>query len=433
MKIKTILSIIVLALCITILGGCDNSGSGDITIKTMSMFGGKDSHGTTYQNIISQFEKDNKGVKIEDNSASSDEIWKSSVLSSFYSGSQPDVLYFFNGATAKPLVDNGYVVSIADIQKEYPEYAKNISPSVLDPYCIPLSGFVEGIFVNKALFTGDLAPYLEKTNWSWTDFMTVCSKLKDNDITPVALGGENEPHYWIEHLILAMNGKEAYNSIPKAADFDGTTAKGWVDALKLFNTLADAGVFGATKGIQQADSAKTLFKTGKAAMYLDGSWFAGQLENSDGTKADGVTIEPKNIGLVPFPSISKSMGGQEKVYMQSGFTSGFYISKKAWDNEQKRDLVVDFVMKMTSTAAITEFCKAAGGAPADPSVDLSATQTPLQQSITGLPNRTQDSTLPLSDAAKSGSFQNLVMGISSYINWNETGALTALKAFANAQ
>ena len=125
---RKLLSLVLFSLFVIMIAGC---GKGDVEIKTMSMFGGTDPHAETYEALLAAFEKKHDitifelpvgGSRVDlcninDNSATSDEIWKTSVLTAFYSGVEPDVLFYFTGEVAKPLVTNDYVVSIEEIRK----------------------------------------------------------------------------------------------------------------------------------------------------------------------------------------------------------------------------------------------------------------------------------------------------------------------------
>lgn len=419
---KIFLSLLSLFL-IVVLAACGNSN--EVTeLRTVSMFGGTDPNATVYQEIIQNFEADT-GVTIRDTSATANEIWKTSVVSSFYSGTEPDVLFFFTGATAAPFVDNDMVVSIEEIRAEYPEYAANISDSVLDPYAIPIKGFVEGVFVNTDLFTGELASYLDKEVWSWQDFHDIADELISRDIIPFAFGAEDVPHYWIEHLVLGFNGPDAFFNIPEPGSFAGNsaTAEGekWVESLNMLNQLADEGWFGDTRGNQNNEIANQLFKTGQAAMILDGSWFAGGIA--------GTSVDPDNTIMVPFPAIPESEGGLNQYYMQSGFTSGFYITRQAWEDEAKRDLAVDFINAMTNTEAIEAYA-GLGGIPSDPSAVIENLNG-ISISMNTMPARTAAATLPLSDAATAGSFTELVKKSAAYLDGSLDEIIEALESFAN--
>jgi len=421
-KILLVTLLLVASFSLTACGGNND----EVELNTVSMFGGTDPNATVYQELITEFEEA-QGVSINDNSATSNEIWKTSVVSSFYSGTEPDVLFFFTGETAAPFVDNDYVVSIEEIRKEYPEYASNVSESVMDPYAVPIKGFVEGVFVNTELFTGNLAPYLDKEVWSWEDYQDIADLLIANGKTPFAFGAVDVPHYWIEHLILGFNGPDAFSNIPAATDFEAATLTGeassWIKALETIGTLADDGWFGPTNGNQSNEVANQAFKDGNSAMILDGSWFAGGLE--------GTSVDPDKVIMMPFPAIPTSLGGQGEVYMQSGFTSGFYITRSAWEDEARRELAVEFITAMTSTDAIGKYASL-GGIPADSTVDLGE-QTGIQLSMNTMPARTEAATLPLSDAAEAGSFAQLVSGANYYITSNLEGIRQALIDFAELQ
>lgn len=406
------------------LAACGNGSNEATELRTVSMFGGTDPNATVYQDIIDRFETD-YGVSINDTSATSNEIWKTSVVSSFYSGTEPDVLFFFTGATAAPFVENDMVVSIEEIREEYPDYASNISENVMDPYAVPIKGFVEGIFVNTELFTGNLETYLDKDVWTWQDFHDIADELISRDIIPFAFGAEDVPHYWIEHLVLGFNGPEAFFNIPEPGSFSGATATAegekWVEALSMLDQLADEGWFGDTRGNQKNEIANQLFKTGQAAMILDGSWFAGGIE--------GTSVDPDKTMMVPFPAIPESEGGMNQYYMQSGFTSGFYITRQAWEDEAKRELAVDFITEMTKTESIVAYAEL-GGIPSDPSAVVDNLNG-ISVSMNGMPARTDTATLPLSDASAAGSFTELVKKSAAYLEGSRDEIIEALESFAN--
>jgi raffinose/stachyose/melibiose transport system substrate-binding protein len=85
-------------------------------------------------------------------------------------------------------------------------------------------------------------------------------------------------------------------------------------------------------------------------MRVDGSWFSGSV------------TKPNTTTVVPFPAYSSS--GKDPSDIISGFSSGFYITKKAWNDPAKRAAAVNFVETLSSTAAITDFVNAGGGTPA---------------------------------------------------------------------
>lgn len=64
-------------------------------------------------------------------------------------------------------------------------------------------------------------------------------------------------------------------------------------------------------------------------MYLDGSWFSVVDASTEGAK-----VTEEDVEVVPFPSYTESTNKPGTVL--SGYTSGWYISRKCWDDKDKR-------------------------------------------------------------------------------------------------
>jgi raffinose/stachyose/melibiose transport system substrate-binding protein len=110
--------------------------------------------------------------------------------------------------------------------------------------------------------------------------------------------------------------------------------------------LRDAGAFPKDTDVIKDADAGNLFKNKISAMQLDGSWFA-----------NGVS-DKKNTTIVAFPTVPGGMKAPSDII--AGFSSGFYITKKAWNDPDKRKAAVDFVMTHTSTASIAKYWGGAG-------------------------------------------------------------------------
>lgn len=380
-----------------------------VELNTVSMFGGTDANRIVYESEIYKFQTAH-GIKVKDKSQSADEEWKASVIASFDSGNEPDVLQFFTGETAKPFVDAGLVMSIEDIRKEYPNYAKNIDESVLGCHSVPTTGFVEGIFVNKDHFKSDEAKaYLEKDAWTWDEFKELCAILaEDNadvdDYAPIAYG-QNIPHYWIDHLVIAMLGPDYYNVIKGDNGADKLT-----EALLKLSEIKDYLSYDESE-----EFSSQAFLDGKYTFQLDGSWFSGR-------------ISLENVTVYPFPTVVEEYGSP----LLSGFTSGFYITKKAWDNPEKRELAVKFVEALTSQETLSKFVTYGGGFAAD-SEAKPANETPIAEALRLLAPRADFPILPLGDASVAGTYAGLVEVQASFVNNQEDIARAAVVTYINGQ
>jgi ABC-type glycerol-3-phosphate transport system substrate-binding protein len=163
------------------------------------------------------------------------------------------------------------------------------------------SQIIPMVFYNKTLFTKAGISEPPKT---WADFLTVCGKLKAARITPIELGG-GDPFAASMPLtgvlsadVLGKNPnwlQDRYAGKVKFTDANVQTS------VAKYRVLAKNGYFEAgALGVKYADSI-TNFTSGKAAMYMMGSWFLGAVPK-DHADDFGAFMTPTDDGslVVPF-------------------------------------------------------------------------------------------------------------------------------------
>ena len=74
----------------------DSGSQGGVTIQVTTTYAGEDSNAQNYKDAVAAWEA-KTGNKVEDSSATSDETFKSRVITDFEAGSEPDVLFYFDG------------------------------------------------------------------------------------------------------------------------------------------------------------------------------------------------------------------------------------------------------------------------------------------------------------------------------------------------
>ena len=122
---KKLVSILTsLILVAGIVSGCgkqENKNTGEvnkpkeITLKTVSMFGGTDPNAKTYQALNKAFTSANPYVTIEDDSTTSNNEWKTKIAADFAVGNEPDVLFFFTDAQANDVLKANKFVTVDEI------------------------------------------------------------------------------------------------------------------------------------------------------------------------------------------------------------------------------------------------------------------------------------------------------------------------------
>lgn len=331
---------------------------GPVELEVVTTFAGNDDNAQDYKKFYQEWEQ-KTGNKVADMSATSDETFKTRVVTDFETGSEPDVLFFFNGADANSFIEAGKVVSIDEIQAEYPDFASNldigrIPASLVDDkvYAIPVKGFWEGMFVNMEVLE---AAGVEKpgTDYTWDMFLADCEKIKAAGYAPIAAALGNIPHYWWEFCIFNHTGTENHLNIPLNTEEEA--GKAWVQGMEDIKALYEAGYFPENTLSATDDETFAMFTEGKAAFLIDGSWKVGgivqacQSDPEDASTLDTEKLSKFDVTYVP------AAEGRKATDLIGGMSMGYYITKKAWDDPATRAAAVDFVSYMTSDEVIPVF------------------------------------------------------------------------------
>ena len=317
-----------------------------VPLNVTTTFAGTESNVENYQNVIKDWEA-STGNTVSDSSATADETMKARVITDFETGSEPDVLLYFNGNDSNPFVEAGKVVSIDTIREQYPDYAANMkddmipaSPADGVKYAVPFYGYWEGLFVNKAVCeaAGIEIPGADTT---WDQFLEDCQKIKDAGYTPIAASLAGEPHYWFEFSIYNHTTPATYATVPEAVDDEA--GKAWVAGLNDIKDLYEKGYFSENTNTATADEVFQSFIDGKAAFYVDGSWKMGGIAEA--------TDDIDNFTVTYIPSEND----RKSTDIIGGLSSGWYITTKAWEDEEKRDAAVSLVEAFINDETTSEF------------------------------------------------------------------------------
>ena len=300
-----------------------------ITLHTVSCFAGPDSSDEVYVDILPRYESQT-GNTVIDSSSASNEAWKTSVLNEFAVGNEPDILFFFAaGADSRPILSR--VVPLEEINSAYPELHLTETEALREEdgsvYAVPVRGYWEGLYVHKDLFDRYGAP-LPK---DWDSLLEAIRIFRENEIIPIAISLSDIPHYVAELAILACAEQEDQQARPKTLD---EVPESWVEAMRVIRELAEAGAFADNAWATYDSAATDVFLTKKAAMRLDGSWFA-------------TSIPPAwmdTMEVLPMPR--RNGDGVSDCYI-GGVSMGFYLTRRAW-NSTRRDAAVQLLSVLTA-------------------------------------------------------------------------------------
>ncbi len=372
---KTLALTLALAMSLSLVAcGGTTSSSGEssasgTTITVVTSYGGDDGNRTNYETALADYEAAT-GNTVLDASETSNEEWKAKVMTDFEAGTEPDVLFYFNGVDANTLIEGDKVVSLEEIRAEYPDFASNMKDELLVPspvdgkvYSVPVNGFWESMFVNKDVLAA-AGVDMPGTDYTWDQFLADCEAIKTAGFTPVAVSLHEVPHYWFEFAVFNEGNADNHLDVP-ATSTDATATK-WADGLDSIKELYDLGYLPSNTMTATDSETVQMVADGDAAFLIDGSWKIGYFQENcaDNLDSFALTYVPGN-------------GDRAATDLIGGISMGYYITRAAWDNPETRDAAVAFVEHMTSDEVVSVFSTTAVTALKNgviPSDDLDALQ-----------------------------------------------------------
>ncbi|ANY71574.1 ABC transporter substrate-binding protein [Paenibacillus ihbetae] len=322
-----------------------------VSLRVFSTFGGTDAAREAFQSALDEFTAAHPNVKIEnDTMSANDDGFRTKVNTDMNSGNEPDLLFYFIGADAEGFVNAGKVVPLNELLDANPDWKNGFIPDALELarqkdgniYAAPLTGFYEGLFVNKKIFEEN---GLELPT-DWEKLTTAVKTLSKKGIIPLSVPFD-QSHYLIEHTILSAAGPES-----QAKGLIDGIDPNWEKGYAAMKELYDLGAFPKDAATIDLGMAGNYYSEGLAAMILEGSWAVGGW--SDETR--------DNSTVVPFPTVPGGAGSSNDIV--GGFGSGFYLSKKTYDDAAKKDAAIELLKHLTSPATIQKIASANGGTPA---------------------------------------------------------------------
>ena len=396
---------------------------GGTSITVVTSYGGDDGNRRSFEAAVQAYENAT-GNTVYDDSATSNEEWKTKVLTDFETGSEPDVLFFFSDADADPIINAGKVVSIEEIREVYPDYATNMRLSMMrtamdgNHYAVPSAGIWENLFVNKAVLMA-CGVAVPGPDYTWDQFLADCETIREAGFIPIACSLYEVPHYWFEFAVMNNGTLESQLEVPAVDTYgnlvDNDVSRKWIAALDDISHLYESGYFPSNTLTATDAETVALFGEGEAAFMIDGSWKVGYLSKNYPDE-----LEDFLISYVP------AKGYRQATEAIGGISMGYFITRKAWDDPEKREAAVKFVSYLTSDEVLSTFVTTEvtalvnGATPAGLNL-LQQSAADANAKITGVISPVQDT---ITSEARSDLFANIPRVV--------TGKMTAEEAVESA-
>lgn len=280
------------------------------------------------------------------------EDFKQAIRAYLTASTPPDVMTWFAGNRARFFIDNDLIMDISDVwesegwNESYPKGFQALSTVDGKQYFLPTSWYWWAVYYRPSIFAElNLEP-----PETWEEFMEVNETLKENGITPLAIGTKFRwtAAAWFDYLNMRINGpqfhidlmlcKESYDDPRVAKVFEY-----WGELLENGYFLEDAAAYTWSEALEP-------FIAGDAAMYLMGDFIRDSLP--DEAEAD--------LDFFRFPIIDPSVPIGEDAP-----TDGFFIAA----NSQHPEAAKEFLAYLGGVDYQTLFAEDLGRLPTNSGVD----------------------------------------------------------------
>ncbi|MBQ2262121.1 MAG: extracellular solute-binding protein [Loktanella sp.] len=286
---------------------------------------------SVWEDIAASFNAQNPDVNVTMQFLEN-EAFKARLPTLLQSSSAPHMFYSWGGGVLRAQAENGVLMNLNEAmaeQRDGQPWGDSFNPAAVDglsfdgeTWAVPFRMGTVSFFYNKELFEQAGIDSADLTDWS--AFLNAIETLKEAGLTPIAVGGgERWPvHFYWSYLAMRIGGQEVVDNAKIGAG-EGFGHEAFVSAGEELRRLGELDPF--QPGYLGATWPQTLgaFGDGNAAMILS-------FENTVGTQrnnsADGVGLDPDNIGRFPFPMVE---GGNSQITDTLGGLNGWAVSVNA--------------------------------------------------------------------------------------------------------
>jgi ABC-type glycerol-3-phosphate transport system substrate-binding protein len=282
------------------------------------------------------FKKANPDIEVVETNVANGDQYLTKITTEMAANNAPDIFQTWLSGRLEPFVKAGRIYPLnSEIDKD-PNLKNILVPANLKNgtfdgkiYALPNIVTSELLFYNKEIF----AKYGLPVPKTWDDFIAVIKKLKANGVIPLAMPNKDPwvgtiPYMYIFDRIAGPNKWEE-TCVKHTGKF---TEPEYATAAKKLLELRDAGAFPENFNSLDYNEGKVLFTSGKAAMYMMGTWELGSLIGTMGDKLD----------FFSFPVIANGKGSSDGYILSQD--NAYAIS----NNSQNKAAAVKFLKFMFS-------------------------------------------------------------------------------------
>lgn len=349
MKLKKLLSVLLVLTMVLSLGACGASEEGSASTENNTSAGTEATTETTNETTevtevkepitltmwdVMASDEDSRVIRpiIEDwNAANPDvqivregfdvENYKMKLKTAMAANEAPDLIYGWGAGFMEPFVDAGKLLPLDDYltdetMSQMYQGAATYAQFDGTTYALPYSMWFAAFYCNTELFD----QYGVKIPETYDELLEAVAVFRENGVGPIGVGAKDRWTSMFYHNILALRtaGADAVNEALSGTGSYDTPEM--LEAAQKLAELVEAGAFiDGAMGLNY-DEFVAMFKQGQIPMMLQGTWVAGELE------LDEYPIKGKAV-VRKFPVFdggaadTEYLGGSIDVYMVNANTA----------------------------------------------------------------------------------------------------------------
>ncbi|MFG1942521.1 extracellular solute-binding protein [Nonomuraea sp. NPDC048826] len=296
--------------------------------------------------LVAAYQKVQPSVRITPSYAPTDQV-QTSVRTQLGAGNAPDLYVVYPGnGSAMSMSQIAQAGLLADLSAQ--AWTQTI-PTGFKPalqldgktYIYSAGSSVIGAVYNKKAFQ---KAGVEEPPTTWSEFLSVCDKLKKAGVVPIALGAQTP---WVTQLITyALVPSTVYAKDPTFDDKQlagqATFAdSGWRQAMEMYLELQKRGFFNDNPNGTTFEQQTSMVASGKAAMAIQVSAVLPDFRKAAST--------PDDLSMFPLPGADQAA----EVWIPAGVVVGLGASAKGRNVEQAKAFI-DFLGKQENINAWAE-------------------------------------------------------------------------------
>jgi multiple sugar transport system substrate-binding protein len=255
---------------------------------------------------VRHFQAENPDVEVRFNIYDHESYKRS--LRNWLTGGSPDVVFWFVGRRMREFVEPGLLEDVSDLYT--PERKASLHPGALElvsvagrQYGVPYAFYNVGLFFRRDL--------LERAGLAvprdWTGLLTLCERLTESGVIPVAIGSKDlwPTAAWFDYLNLRTNGYAFHMDL--MAGRVSYTDRRVRAVFTLWRELLDRKCFITNHASISWQESQSFLYQGRAAMMLIGSYI---VPNFPADLRD-------QMGFAPFPVLDPTVAPAEDAPMNA--------------------------------------------------------------------------------------------------------------------